>query len=206
MNNPITVGIGEAAGRFQDKEWIAAVGPDKSNPGTQALYTSWTDFGATSNTIRFSKFTTGANPAQIIGSKTIIFAIPNQFTVQGSFHVIDSAGNIYVSYEFFDPNIPNESNRSIRMVRSTDGGANFNSNNPIIVASPVTAASNNTVGCNRSSILVEEILVPPPTRRRAIRMNEFPHAAVAPNGTLYVVWNDGALKCPIYYMAVTLLI
>lgn len=190
MNDPTTVGVGEAAGRFQDKEWIA-VGTDKNNPGNQALYTTWTDFGDTSNTIRFSKFTTGANPAQIIGSTTIVFAVPNEFTVQGSFPVIDSAGNIYVFYEFFDPNIPNSSNRSIRMVRSTDGGVTFNSNNPIIVASPVTAASTSTAGCNRPSILVEEIPDPPPTRRRAIRMNEAPHAAVAPDGTLYVVWNDG---------------
>lgn len=190
LNNPTTVGVGEPATNFQDKEWIA-VGPDKGNPGTQALYTTWTDFGDTSSTIRFSKFTTGATPTQLIGSQTIVDAIPNEFTVQGSFPVIDSAGNIYVFYEFFDPNIPTASNRSIRMVRSTDGGANFNTDNPIIVASPVTAASTSTVGCDRPSILVEEILVPPPTRRRAIRMQEFPHAAVAPDGTLYVVWNDG---------------
>lgn len=195
INDPITVGVGETpTNRFQDKEWIA-VGPDKANLGSQALYTTWTDFnlqpGNLTNSIRFSKFTTGANPTQIIGSKTIVPAVPNISTVQGSFPVIDNAGNIYVFYEFFDPNIPNDSNRSIRMVRSTDGGANFNINNPIIVASPVTAASNNTAGCNRPSILVEEIPQPPPTRRRAIRTNEFPHAAVAPDGTLYVVWNDG---------------
>lgn len=190
ISNPITVGIGEAAERFQDKEWIA-VGTDKTNPGAQALYTTWTDFGDTSSTIRFSKFTTNANPSQIIGSKTIVNAVSNEFTVQGSFPVIDSAGNIYVFYEFFDPNIPNAANRSIRMVRSTDGGATFNTDSPIIVAFPVTAASTSTAGCNRPSILVEEIPDPPPTRRRAIRTNEFPHAAVAPDGTLYVVWNDG---------------
>lgn len=190
INTPTIVGIGEVTSNFQDKEWIA-VGPDKRQSGTEALYTTWTDFGSTSSTIRFSKFSTGANPVQLIGSTTIVDAVPNEFTVQGSFPVIDSAGNIFVFYEFFDPNIPNDSNRSIRMVRSIDGGVTFNKNNPIIVASPVTAASTSTAGCNRPSILVEEIPIPPPTRRRSIRTNEFPQAAVAPDGTLYVVWNDG---------------
>ncbi len=110
------------------------------------------------------------------------------------FPVIDGEGNIYVFYEFFAPNIPNLSNPSTRLVKSTDGGITFNTGNSIIVAYPVTAAATSTEDCNGStSILVEEMpqLPPLPILRRSIRTNEFPHAAVAPDGTLYVVWNDG---------------
>lgn len=184
MGNPITVGTGQFANGFQDKEWIA-VGPDKSRAGNQALYVTWTDFKPAplnTATIRFSKFTTGANPVQLIASKDIVLSSVQNFNpVQGSFPVVDSNGDIFVFYSAFDPAIPFPNERSVRMVKSVDGGANFT--DPIIVASPVTAASNNITACNRPAIHVDT--------GRDIRTNEFPHAAVAPDGTLYAVWNDG---------------
>lgn len=187
LNDPFTAGVGEFPGGFQDKEWIA-VGPDKNNPGAEALYVTWTDFTATTDTIRFSKFSTGVSPTQLIASKTIVPSSVSGFNpVQGSFPVVDSQGNIFVFYEAFTPNPPNQPLLSIRMVKSTDGGDTFSQ--PIIVAPAVGPAANvflNLSGVDRFAISVDR-----PTNSKVIRTSEIPQATVAPDGTLYVVWNDG---------------
>lgn len=181
VNTPITVGQGSVSG-FQDKEWIA-VGPDKNISGNESLYVTWTDFFASNtNAIRFAKFSTGPNPTVQIASKIIVPSLTPGFNgVQGSFVVVDNLGNIYVFYTAFDPNIPFPSNRSIKMVKSTDGGLTFSE--PITVASPVISASTSILDCGRPAIFVEG--------GRMIRMNEFPHAAVDSDRNLYVVWNGG---------------
>ncbi|MDW8801307.1 hypothetical protein P8V03_09085 [Clostridium sp. A1-XYC3] len=183
FNNPIVVGRGQSLpNRLQDKEWIT-VGIDKNQTDSQALYITWSDFlqqgSQELTTIRFSKFTTGATPTEIIGSKTIAHTTLNPLTtyVSGSFPVIDHSGNIYVFYEQIDLN---SLDGFIYMVKSTDGGVNFSS--PMLVSGPFVQAGN-AVACNTLVIAV------PPDFNRSIRINEFPHAAVAPDGTLYAVWN-----------------
>lgn len=187
-NGTITMGFPQVVGRGQnpagsnvgdqDKEWIA-VGPDKNNPGNEALYVAWRDL-TNNNSIRFSKYSTGQNLTQLIASKDIV---NNGVLNSGAFIVIDSTGNIYVFYErvdnFFTIGQPN---RSIRMVKSIDGGNTFID---LPVSLPFAAAATTTLPCNRPSIGVDNA--------RQIRMNEFPHASIGPDGTLYVVWNEGTV-------------
>ncbi|MGE1198565.1 sialidase family protein [Priestia megaterium] len=189
----ITMGLPQLVGRGQnpaisnpgdqDKEWIA-VGPDKNNPGNEALYVVWRD--DTSNTsIRFSKYSTGQNLTELIGSNTIVAGGADGNS--GAFVVIDDSGNIYVFYETFPNNLTQfnqlgVSNRSIRMAKSTDGGNNFID---VPVSLPFAAAATTVTPCNRPSIGVDNA--------RQIRMNEFPHASIGPDGTLYVVWNAGTV-------------
>ncbi|HWO96705.1 MAG TPA: hypothetical protein VNM45_10280 [Bacillus sp. (in: firmicutes)] len=69
------------------------------------------------------------------------------------------------------------------MTKSTDGGNTFPIN---VQVSPLFSAAATTVGpCGRPSIGVDNT--------RQIRMNEFPHAAIGPDGTIYVVWNAGTV-------------
>lgn len=184
MNLPQVVGRGRNPNpnaASQDKEWIA-VGPDADNPGNEALYITWTDFTVNPRDIRFSKYTTGVNLTPIITDQVIVTGGTNFIT--GSFVVIDDQGVIYVFYEeisAFDNIV--QPNRTIRMVKSTDGGNTFPINVP--VSTPFVAAATATGPCSRPSIGVDNT--------RQIRMNEFPHAAIAPDGTLYVVWNAGRI-------------
>ena len=186
MNPPQIVGRGKnpkADAGSQDKEWIA-VGPDRNNRGNEALYIAWTDFtpGRDTTNIRFSKFTTGRHITPIIENKDIV--VGNGKFVSGSFVVVDKRGTIYVFYEEIAKNgfgVLGQPNRTIRMTKSTDGGNTF----PIDVAvsTPFAAAATTTRPCNQPSIGVNS--------SRQIRMNEFPHAAIGPDGTLYAVWNAG---------------
>jgi hypothetical protein len=189
MNDPfiagVTGGVSGVNGRFQDKEWMA-VGPDPGRgPQAQAIYLTWTDFPAINdpdpNThIRFAKWTTGVTPQNLIAGKNIVTAI----SATGSFPVVDKNGNIYVFYEDLNGNFLGNT-RAIRMVKSTDGGQTFSA--PITV-SDVTRAGDITLCGNtqRTAIVVS------PTK--VIRLMEFPSASIGPDGTIYVVWNDGVNK------------
>jgi len=190
MNSPQVVGVAPIVipNVFsQDKPWIA-VGPDKNTPGAEALYAAWVDFTnpGSGTKIRFSKHRTGVNLVQLIPSKTIVSGTNEVF---GPFTVVDKQGNVYVFYEsrlpgtFTNINTPT---RSIRMAKSTDGGNTF----PIDVqvsAGLFEAAANATVECAPGNIR-PVIRV---TNQKVIRMFEIPQAAIAPDGTIYVVWNAG---------------
>ncbi|WP_257143585.1 exo-alpha-sialidase [Bacillus thuringiensis] len=188
MNRPQIVGRGQNPARSnpgdQDKEWIT-VGPDANNPGNEALYIVWTDFTAPTNpNIRFSKFRTGVNLTPIIQNQNIV--VGNTVRVTGSYVLVDKRGIIYVFYEettggFAGFQTLGQPNRTIRMVKSIDGGNTFPIN--VAVSAPFAAAATTTSPCNRPSIGVDN--------SRQIRMNEFPQAAVGPDGTIYVVWNAG---------------
>jgi hypothetical protein len=193
MNPPQVVGRGQnpvgTGSSAQDKEWIT-IGPDADNPGSEALYVTWTDFTTTPQSIRFSKYTTGVNLTPIITDQVIVPPTGNEF-VSGSYVIVDDLGGIYVFYErIIDPNpgdgIPprnyiNTPNRTIRMLKSTDGGNTFPIN--IAISNPFAAAATDVGVCNRPSIGVDN--------DRRIRMNDYPHAAIGPDGTIYVVWNEG---------------
>ena len=193
MGLPQVVGVGQnPAGSNvpdEDKEWIT-VGPDADNPGSEALYVVWTDFTAPMNpNIRFSKFTTGINPTPIIPSQDIVVGNTNRVT--GSYVLVDKRGIIYVFYEeytggftaFQTAGVPN---RTIRMAKSTDGGNTFPINVPVsttFAAAATTDPITNPGLCFHPSIGIDN--------RRQIRNNEFPQAAIGPDGVLYVVWNAG---------------
>jgi hypothetical protein len=186
MGLPQRVGRGKnpAASDFgdQDKPWIT-VGPDADQPGNEALYVVWTDFNAP-NSIRFSKFTTGATLTPLIPSQDIVVG-NNNIIITGAFVVVDKQGTIYVFYEQRpNPDAVGTPNRNIFMTRSTDGGNTFSNSVPITTA--FAAAGNSLTNCsgnNRPTIRVDAA--------RQIRIREFPHAAIGPDGTIYVVWNAG---------------
>lgn len=189
MNLPQIVGRGQNPPAIdnpnqflQDKEWIT-VGPDADNPGNQALYVVWTDFTAPTNpNIRFSKFTTGVNLTPIITNQDIVIGGTN--FIQGSFVLTDKRGAIYVFYEEIPTNQVGQIDRTIRMTKSIDGGNTFPINVP--VSTPFAAAGTTITTCgmnNRPTIRIDNA--------RQIRSNEFPQAAIGPDGTLYVVWSVG---------------
>ncbi|MGN7398067.1 exo-alpha-sialidase [Peribacillus frigoritolerans] len=189
MNPPEAVGRGQFPERNpvdqrlgnQDKEWIT-VGPDAITPGNEALYITWTDFTTNPTSIRFSKYRTGVDLTPIITDQVIVPSGTN--FVSGSFVVVDKRGAIYVFYEEIPTNVLHQPNRTIRMLKSTDGGNTF----PITttISPPFAAAGNARTNCSgndRPTIRVDNA--------RQIRTNEFPHAAIGDDGTIYVVWNAG---------------
>ncbi|MDD7794377.1 sialidase family protein [Clostridium sp. 'White wine YQ'] len=172
MNTPFVAGEGTSPTNFEDKEWMA-VGPDPSRGKfAEAIYLTWTDFSNNGTAIRFSKWVVGVTPTVLIASKTIS---PDN-NVSGSFPVIGPDGTIYVFYEQITSGV----NRVIRMVKSTDGGTTFS---PPTTVANLKIAANNVLGCGRPAIQV--------TPTKTIRSNEFPHAAIGPDGMLYVVFNSG---------------
>jgi hypothetical protein len=171
IGKPRIVGVGERSEDVEDKEWIAT-GPDSRRPGKQAVYVTWSDFGPKGTTVqlRFTRLTSGRRPHVLVPPKTI-----DPGPASGSFPVVDACGNLYVFYE----GLGNGEPKSIRMLRSTDGGETFG--RPVVVSEVVTAGV--PVCGARFGIEV--------TGHQRIRLTEFPHAAVGPDSTLYVVWNDG---------------
>ncbi|MBS4189893.1 DUF11 domain-containing protein [Bacillus sp. FJAT-49705] len=183
MNPPQVVGRGtnpSSTRGTQDKEWIT-VGPDFSNLGNEALYITWTDFTTNPTSIRFSKYTTGVTLNPIIQNMTIVSG--GNF-VTGTFVLVDNAGIIYVFYEdnsgFATLAVPN---RRIRMVRSLNGGTSFQP--AVDVSNLFAAAADQITNCNNTNRPTIQV------GTQNIRMNEFPHAAIGPDGTIYVVWNEG---------------
>ena len=200
MNAPQVVGRGQNLGdnnpnsNFeQDKEWIT-VGPDANTPVNQplneALYTVWTDFNLPNpgTRIRFSKFSTGLTLNPIIQSTTIVSGANEVF---GAFPVVDSRGTIYVFYESRLPGTFTQigtPNRSIRMVKSTNGGTSFPINVQVSNGLFQAAATNvETCGAGNDRPVIS---VAP---QRFIRMFEIPQAAIGLDGTIYVVWNAGTV-------------
>ncbi|EPZ0458715.1 TPA: exo-alpha-sialidase [Bacillus paranthracis] len=187
MNQPQFVGTVDADGLLTDKPWIT-VGSDKNNPGKEALYVVWIDLigdpARLGQRIKFSKWNTGVTVTPIIQNETIP-AGTNEFF--GAFPVVDPHGNIYVFYEDFLPNsftVPRTPNRSIRMVKSTDGGVSFQA--PVQVSNGLFAAAGNanSTACGSRNVISV-------TPERVIRMFEIPQATIGPDGTIYVVWNAG---------------
>ena len=106
-----------------DKEWIA-VGPDRANPGKDAVYVTWTSFQASGAQLRFGKSTDGG---ATFTSKTIFAPTPNpdptqpQNSLQFSTPVVDSDGTLYISFGQFS----NSDSDFLRILKSTDGGETF---------------------------------------------------------------------------------
>lgn len=157
-----------------DKPWVT-VGVDLNRPKNESVYVVWTNL--TTNRLRFSKLSTGTNPQVLIQ--------PQDITTTGSplgaNVTVDKNGVIYVVY--LDRTPAGVPGRTIRMVKSIDGGFTFTA--PILVSN-VTIAGTAVVSdgtFNRDVIQV--------TTAKNIRILEFPSVSIGPDGVIYVVWNDG---------------
>jgi hypothetical protein len=148
---------------LNDKEWIAV----DSHPGSafrDRIYVTWTRFIFNPQNGRYVQ-----SPIAVAYSKDggATFSDPqlivgNVLYGQGSRPTVGPDGTVYV---FWDGSTRQQSLDSIYMVKSTDGGATWSK--PVAV-----------------SQLVDII----PVANTAFRVNSFPAAAVAPDGTLYVTW------------------
>ncbi len=151
---------------FNDKEWIAADW-HVSSPFRDRVYVSWTRFIFNPATGMFVQspivFASSTDGGQTFKPRQLPIS-DNVLFDQGSRPVVGYDGTVYV---FWDGSTRLASLDSIWVVKSTDGGQTWSSPVPV-------------------SQLVD-ILTPANTR---FRVNSFPAADVAPDGTLYVAWSS----------------
>lgn len=150
---------------FNDKEWIAA-DSNATSPYANRVYVTFTRFifdPATGAYVQSPIFTAHSTD----GGQT--FSTPasvsgNVLYGQGSRPVVGPDGTVYI---FWDGSTRLASLDSTYMVKSTDGGVTWSS--PVAIA-PVADSM--------------------PLADTVFRVNSFPAAAVAPDGTLYVSWSS----------------
>jgi hypothetical protein len=148
---------------LNDKPWIAV----DSNPGSpfrDRVYVTWTRFIFSAHTGRYVQspimFAYSKDGGATFSSPELI--VGNVLYGSGSHPTVGPDGTLYV---FWDGSTRLAALDSIWMVKSTDGGVSWSK--PVAV-----------------SQLVDII----PLANTAFRVNSFPAAAVAPDGTLYVNW------------------
>ena len=150
---------------FNDKEWIAA----DANQGSvfrDRVYLTWTRFifdAATGAYIQSPIFEAHSADQGATWSGPQLIGAPVLYG-QGSRPVVGPDGTVYV---FWDGSTRSASLDSIYMVKSTDGGVTWSS--PTAV-----------------SPLVDII----PVKNAKFRVNSFPAAAAAPDGSLSVAWSS----------------
>jgi hypothetical protein len=154
-----------APSTLNDKEWIA-VDAHASSPFRDRVYVSWTRFLFNPQNGAYKQ-----SPIAFVYSKDggVTFSAPqliagNVLYSQGSHPTIAPNGTVYV---FWDGSTRHEALDSIWVVKSTDGGDTWSK--PVAV-SPLV-----------------EINSPANT---VFRVNSYPAAAVAPDGTVYVTWSS----------------
>ena len=161
-----------APSTLNDKEWIG-VDSHVGSPFQDRVYVSWTRF----------IFSPGRgyvqSPIAFVFSKDggATFSSPqsivsNVLYDQGSRIVVGPHGTVYV---FWDGTTRFGAFDSIWMVASTDGGVSFSS--PVAVAPLIDIA---------------------PPANTVFRVNSFPAADVAPDGTLYVAWSSEVTNATSY--------
>ncbi len=153
---------------FNDKEWIG-VDSHASSPFRDRVYVSWTRF-IFGGPQPFAEVHYIQSPIAFVfsddGGRTFSdpkLIVGNVLYDQGSRVVVGSDGTVFV---FWEGSTRLASFNSIYMASSSDGGVSFSS--PVAVA-PVV-----------------DIIRPANT---AFRVNSFPAADIAPDGTLYVAWS-----------------
>jgi len=158
--NPTT-----APSTLNDKEWIA-VDAHASSPFRDRVYVSWTRFIMNAHTGAYVQ-----SPISFVYSKDggATFSAPqliagNVLYSQGSHPAVGPDGTVYV---FWDGSTRKATLDSIWVVKSTDGGVTWSQ--PVAV-----------------SPLVDII----PVANTAFRVNSYPGASVAPDGTVYVTWSS----------------
>jgi len=169
--NPTT-----APSTLNDKEWIG-VDSHVGSPFQDRVYVSWTRFLFNPHTGRYVQ-----SPIAFVFSKDggATFSDPqlivsNVLYDQGSRVVVGPDGTVYV---FWEGSTRFAAFNSIYMVASTDGGVSFSS--PVAVAPAVD-------------------IIPP--FNTVFRVNSFPAADIAPDGTLYASWSSEVLNTATTYGA-----
>jgi hypothetical protein len=156
--NPTT-----APSTLNDKEWIAA-DANASSPFRDRVYVTWTRFIFNPHNGRYVQspiaLAFSNDGGQTFSDPQLI--VGNVLYDQGSRPVVGPDGTVYV---FWDGSTRLATFNSIWMVKSSDGGASWSK--PVAVSQVV------------------DII---PIADTAFRVNSFPAAAVAPDGTLYVAW------------------
>jgi hypothetical protein len=172
----------DARTHFLDKDWSAV---DPTNPSR--IFVSYTDFDRSG--------TSGAPACGFVGGNAVLrIAIelvrssdggatwsdpvviaqgcnvpPNFPQVQGSQIVVDSAGSVYVAWEFFQGAAG--TTRSLLISKSADNGSSFGA--PVTISNVIETGDGGGL-------------------QGGFRNNEFPMLAVdRSSGALYVAWNDG---------------
>ncbi len=160
---PTFINATTAPSTLNDKEWIA-VDANEASPFRDRIYVSWTRFlfnpnnGAYVQSPIFFAYSTDGG-ATFSSPKSIS---GNVLYDQGSRPVVGPDGSVYV---FFEGATRLATLDSTYVVKSTDGGVTWGK--PVQIA---TLADSE------------------PLANTLFRVNSFPAAAAAPNGTLYATW------------------
>jgi hypothetical protein len=162
---------------LNDKEWIA-VDANAASPFRDRVYVTWTRFIFNAHTGAYVQspisFVYSTNGGKTFSSPKLISG--NVLYGQGSRPAVGPDGTLYV---FWDGSTRLAALDSIYMVKSSDGGVTWSS--PVAV-----------------SKLVDII----PVANTAFRVNSYPAAAIAPDGTAYVTWpslmSDKGGLCPAF--------
>jgi hypothetical protein len=180
--SPVAAVQKDARTHFLDKDWSAV---DPTNPSR--IFVTYTDFDRSGTSgapacgfvagipvLRIAIELVRSSDGGATWSGPVVIAqgcnvAPNFPQVQGSQIVVDSAGSVYVAWEFFQGAAG--TNRSLLISKSTDNGATF--------AAPVTIS--NVIETGDGGGL-----------QGGFRNNELPTLAVdRSSGALWVAWNDG---------------
>ncbi len=150
---------------LNDKPWIG-VDSHVSSPFRDRIYVSWTRFIFNAHTGAYVQspiiFAYSTDGGATFSTPQLI--VSNVLFDQGSHIVIGSDGTVYV---FWDGSTRLATFDSTWMVKSTDGGVTWSS--PVAVAQLVDIF---------------------PLAHTVFRVNSFPMADIAPDGTLYAVWSS----------------
>ncbi|HEX9578946.1 MAG TPA: sialidase family protein, partial [Myxococcales bacterium] len=171
---PTFIGQTNAPAIIDDKEWIAA-DANASSPFRDRVYVTFTRFifnPAKGNYVQSPIMAAVSSDGGQTFSEPQIIGAPAIYS-QGSRPAVAPDGTVYV---FFDGFIRNTPFRAIYVTKSTDGGQSF--------GPPVKVADRRGIGGIRNTLF---------------RVNSFPAAAVAPDGTIYASWSANYLDSATTY-------
>ncbi len=161
---------------LNDKEWIG-VDSHVGSPFQDRVYVSWTRFLFNPLNGHYVQspiaFVFSTDGGATFSDPQLI--VSNVLYDQGSRVVVGPDGTVYV---FWEGSTRHATFNSIYMVASTDGGVSFTA--PVAVAPAVD-------------------IIPP--FNTVFRVNSFPAADIAPDGTLYVSWSSEVLNSATTYGA-----
>ncbi|GAA2151858.1 BNR repeat protein [Humibacillus xanthopallidus] len=152
---------------FNDKEWIAA-DSHASSPYRDRVYVTWTRYIFNAHNGAFVQspifFASSSDHGHTFTTPTSISG--NVLYDQGSRPVVGPDGSLYV---FFEGSTRLATHSSTYVVKSTDGGASWGK--PVAIAQLTDSDS---------------------LKDTVFRVNSFPAAAVAPDGSLYATWTTAS--------------
>src|SRR2546428_4894831 len=158
---------------LNDKEWIGA-DTHAGSPFQDRVYVSWTRFLFNPHNGRYVQspiaFVFSSDGGATFSDPQLI--VSNVLYDQGSRVVVGPDGTVYV---FWEGSTRFASFNSIWMVASSDGGVSWSK--PVAVAPAVD-------------------IIPP--FNTVFRVNSFPAADIAPDGTLYVAWSSEVTNATSY--------